>query len=200
MTTPHLGLCLIRLHTFEVFKINTQVKLFDLIIIFQLWGLKADIYSNLQLSLTNVYAAAIAYSMLSYLHFNYLNIRTLMHIACTSYPLGQRLYHLIYSFSVCVLLFLFHSRHERLFLGGPGSGKMTQCQKIIKHYSKVNWVHLSIGDMLRRRVVQLGTAEEKWAMIRELIRQGIRNKIISNKSISFIFNTSVVAMTQISYC
>merc|ERR1711982_171448 len=32
-------------------------------------------------------------------------------------------------------------------LGGPGSGKGTQCEKITQKYK--NWVHLSAGDLLR---------------------------------------------------
>ena len=35
------------------------------------------------------------------------------------------------------------------FTGGPGSGKLTQCQNVIKHYKKYKWVHLSIGDLLK---------------------------------------------------
>ena len=35
-------------------------------------------------------------------------------------------------------------------LGGPGSGKGTQCDKIVAHYDGVK--HLSAGDLLREAV------------------------------------------------
>lgn len=36
-----------------------------------------------------------------------------------------------------------------MFLGGPGSGKGTQCDKIVKKYGLT---HLSSGDLLRAEV------------------------------------------------
>ena len=51
-------------------------------------------------------------------------------------------------------------------LGGPGSGKGTQCANIVKHYG---FVHLSAGDLLRGEV---NSGSANGAMIAELIKQG----------------------------
>jgi len=51
-------------------------------------------------------------------------------------------------------------------LGGPGSGKGTQCANIVKNYG---FVHLSAGDLLRGEV-KSGSANGQ--MIAELIKQG----------------------------
>jgi len=51
-------------------------------------------------------------------------------------------------------------------LGGPGSGKGTQCANIVKNYG---FVHLSAGDLLRGEV---NSGSEKGQMINEMIKQG----------------------------
>jgi len=51
-------------------------------------------------------------------------------------------------------------------LGGPGSGKGTQCANIVKNYG---FVHLSAGDLLRGEV---NSGSENGQMIAELIKQG----------------------------
>ena len=56
------------------------------------------------------------------------------------------------------------------FLGGPGSGKGTQCQKIMERYP--DFVHLSMGDILRDKISNEGTADEKWGMISQLLSKG----------------------------
>lgn len=43
------------------------------------------------------------------------------------------------------------------FVGGPGSGKGTQCERIVKKYG---FTHLSTGDLLRAEV-QAGTPRGK---------------------------------------
>lgn len=48
-------------------------------------------------------------------------------------------------------------------LGGPGSGKGTQCAKIAEKY---NFLHLSAGDLLRKE------AEEKGGELAEIMKQG----------------------------
>ncbi|XP_067945692.1 adenylate kinase isoenzyme 5-like isoform X1 [Watersipora subatra] len=58
-----------------------------------------------------------------------------------------------------------------LVMGPPGSGKLTQCQKVLAHYSKYRWVHLSVGDLLRDRLLK-GAADKKWQVIKELIQNG----------------------------
>ncbi|KAK3781305.1 hypothetical protein RRG08_018933 [Elysia crispata] len=54
--------------------------------------------------------------------------------------------------------------------GGPGSGKGTQCKKITARYPDI--VHLSMGDILRKEISDHGTADEKWAMITKLLKDG----------------------------
>ncbi|XP_052787873.1 uncharacterized protein LOC128222800 isoform X2 [Mya arenaria] len=54
--------------------------------------------------------------------------------------------------------------------GGPGSGKGTQCARIIKRYP--GFVHISIGDLLRQEISNKGTADEKWTMISSLVSKG----------------------------
>jgi hypothetical protein len=48
-------------------------------------------------------------------------------------------------------------------LGGPGSGKGTQCDKIKAHYQGV--VHLSAGDLLREEVKSGSVVGEKCAAL-----------------------------------
>ncbi|XP_059141356.1 adenylate kinase isoenzyme 5-like [Physella acuta] len=54
--------------------------------------------------------------------------------------------------------------------GGPGSGKGTQCAKIIARYPDI--VHLSMGDILRKEISERGSTDEKWAMVTTLLRDG----------------------------
>ena len=43
-----------------------------------------------------------------------------------------------------------HDKPNVIFiLGGPGSGKGTQCKKITENNPKTNFVHLSTGALLR---------------------------------------------------
>ena len=51
-------------------------------------------------------------------------------------------------------------------MGGPGSGKGTQCEKLIQNYGMV---HLSAGDLLRAEV-KSGSAEGK--KIAKIIEEG----------------------------
>lgn len=51
-------------------------------------------------------------------------------------------------------------------LGGPGSGKGTQCAKIADTFG---FVHLSAGDLLRKEMSSDG---ENGAMIRDIIKEG----------------------------
>ncbi|KAL3872034.1 hypothetical protein ACJMK2_040003 [Sinanodonta woodiana] len=55
-------------------------------------------------------------------------------------------------------------------MGGPGSGKLTQVQRLISIYE--GWVHLSMGDILRAEIAKRGTADEKWEMLTDLISKG----------------------------
>nr|ACG29827.1 uridylate kinase [Zea mays] len=51
-------------------------------------------------------------------------------------------------------------------IGGPGSGKGTQCSKIVRHFG---FTHLSAGDLLRQ---QVQSDTEHGAMIKNLMHEG----------------------------
>lgn len=53
-----------------------------------------------------------------------------------------------------------------LNLGGPGSGKGTQCKRIVQ---KFGYTHLSTGDLLRAEVEN---GSERGRKIAELMEQG----------------------------
>ncbi|XP_076455411.1 adenylate kinase isoenzyme 5-like [Babylonia areolata] len=54
--------------------------------------------------------------------------------------------------------------------GGPASGKGTQCKRLLSRYTKA--VHLSMGDILRTKIATEGSADAKWGMVTDLLRQG----------------------------
>ncbi|XP_022897884.1 UMP-CMP kinase 3-like isoform X2 [Olea europaea var. sylvestris] len=51
-------------------------------------------------------------------------------------------------------------------LGGPGSGKGTQCAKIVQHFG---YTHLSAGDLLRE---EIKSGSENGTMIQNMIKEG----------------------------
>ena len=55
----------------------------------------------------------------------------------------------------------------RLILGGPGTGKGTQCEKLVKDW---DFVHLSAGDLLRAEQARPGS--EYGALITKFIQEG----------------------------
>ncbi|XP_064616728.1 adenylate kinase isoenzyme 5-like isoform X2 [Liolophura sinensis] len=55
-------------------------------------------------------------------------------------------------------------------MGGPGSGKLTQVQRLVQRYN--GWVHLSMGDLIRHQIASRGTAEAKWDMVADLVSKG----------------------------
>ena len=56
-------------------------------------------------------------------------------------------------------LFFFHvNKHFISYSGGPGSGKGTQCEKIVEKYG---FCHLSTGDLLREEVKQKSQRADK---------------------------------------
>jgi adenylate kinase len=57
-------------------------------------------------------------------------------------------------------------------VGGPGSGKGTQCEKISKKYG---YTHLSSGDLLREEVK---SGSERGKQLNELMQKGI---LVSNQ-------------------
>lgn len=50
--------------------------------------------------------------------------------------------------------------------GGPGSGKGTQCAKIVEEFG---YVHLSAGDLLRQEVAK---GIERGQMIENIMKEG----------------------------
>lgn len=51
-------------------------------------------------------------------------------------------------------------------LGGPGSGKGTQCANIVQHFG---YIHLSAGDLLR---AEIKSGSENGTMIQNMIKEG----------------------------
>ncbi|GMN61996.1 hypothetical protein TIFTF001_031085 [Ficus carica] len=51
-------------------------------------------------------------------------------------------------------------------LGGPGSGKGTQCANIVEHFG---YTHLSAGDLLR---AEINSGSENGTMIQNMIKEG----------------------------
>ncbi|KAH9305555.1 hypothetical protein KI387_009959, partial [Taxus chinensis] len=56
--------------------------------------------------------------------------------------------------------------HVVFVLGGPGSGKGTQCARIVE---KFGFTHLSAGDLLR---AEINSGSENGAMIQNMIKEG----------------------------
>ena len=63
-------------------------------------------------------------------------------------------------------LFSVASPNPLYYLGGPGSGKGTQCDNIVAKYG---YSHLSSGDLLREQVV---SGSEKGKQLFSLMSQG----------------------------
>lgn len=55
---------------------------------------------------------------------------------------------------------------QYVVLGGPGSGKGTQCSKIVE---KFGYTHLSTGDLLREEVKK---DTERARMLNEIMKEG----------------------------
>ncbi|KAH9307245.1 hypothetical protein KI387_035156 [Taxus chinensis] len=78
-------------------------------------------------------------------------------------------------------------------LGGPGSGKGTQCEKIVKEY---RFVHLSLGDLLRNEVssesdigkqVKTCMAEGKLVQV-EIALELLKNAMDKSKNKRFLID------------
>ncbi|XP_067845748.1 adenylate kinase isoenzyme 5 [Heptranchias perlo] len=56
-----------------------------------------------------------------------------------------------------------------LLIGGPGSGKGTQSLKIAQRY---HFEYISVGDLLRRKMIRNATCNRKWSLIAKIITNG----------------------------
>uniref|UniRef100_I1P4U1 adenylate kinase n=1 Tax=Oryza glaberrima TaxID=4538 RepID=I1P4U1_ORYGL len=54
----------------------------------------------------------------------------------------------------------------KIYTGGPGSGKGTQCANIVEHFG---FIHLSAGDLLR---AEIKSGSENGTMIENMIKEG----------------------------
>lgn len=53
--------------------------------------------------------------------------------------------------------------------GGPGSGKGTQSLKIAERY---NFQYVSVGELLRKKMIHNATSNRKWGLIAKIITNG----------------------------
>jgi len=74
-------------------------------------------------------------------------------------------------------------------VGGPGSGKGTQCEKIVKKYG---YTHLSSGDLLRAEV-QSGS--ERGKHLNELMQKGI---LVSNQLVLDMIKDAMLSKIKTS--
>ncbi|XP_060940214.1 adenylate kinase isoenzyme 5 [Limanda limanda] len=56
-----------------------------------------------------------------------------------------------------------------LVIGGPGSGKGTQSLKIAERYG---FVYVSVGELLRKKMIHNATSNRKWSLIAKIITNG----------------------------
>lgn len=54
-------------------------------------------------------------------------------------------------------------------LGGPGSGKGTQSLKIAERYG---FQYMSVGELLRKKMIHNATSNRKWSLIAKIITNG----------------------------
>lgn len=67
-----------------------------------------------------------------------------------------------------------HIWHITFFQGGPGSGKGTQCEKLVEKYG---FTHLSTGELLRN---ELASTSERSKLIRDIMERGDLVPSVSN--------------------
>ena len=74
-------------------------------------------------------------------------------------------------------------------VGGPGSGKGTQCEKIVNKYG---YTHLSSGDLLREEVK---SGSERGKHLNELMQKGI---LVSNQLVLDMLKDAMLAKMKTS--
>lgn len=62
-----------------------------------------------------------------------------------------------------------NSSPSPLCLGGPGSGKGTQSLKIAERYG---FQYVSVGELLRKKMIHNATSNRKWSLIAKIITNG----------------------------
>lgn len=93
--------------------------------------------------------------------------------------------HCYNNFSVIHIKCVLHNH-----VGGPGSGKGTQCNHIVKEFG---FVHFSAGDLLRQEVAK-GTAQGQ--QLEELMKEGklvpaVSSKFSDDESDHCLFETMI---------
>ncbi|KAJ3274964.1 hypothetical protein HDV01_001828 [Terramyces sp. JEL0728] len=91
-------------------------------------------------------------------------------------------------FSLAMPKLPFNDKEIIFVLGGPGSGKGTQCEQIIKHHG---FIHISTGDLLREEVqqktelgkqIEVDIKEGKMiSVVRNLLTWNVIMKLLYNK-------------------
>ena len=74
-------------------------------------------------------------------------------------------------------------------VGGPGSGKGTQCEKIVEKYG---YTHLSSGDLLRAEVK---SGSERGKMLNDLMEKG---QLVSNQIVLDMIKEAMLAKVKTS--
>lgn len=74
-------------------------------------------------------------------------------------------------------------------VGGPGSGKGTQCERIVKKYG---YTHLSSGDLLRAEVK---SGSERGKMLNDLMEKG---QLVSNQIVLDMIKDAMLATVDSS--
>lgn len=67
------------------------------------------------------------------------------------------------------LIFFIYFPPPPTTVGGPGSGKGTQCLKIAERYG---FQYVSVGELLRKKMIHNATSNRKWSLIAKIITNG----------------------------
>lgn len=87
------------------------------------------------------------------------------------------------SYNEVASLYGIHFLYHCVFLGGPGSGKGTQCERIVAKYG---FCHLSTGDLLRDEV---NSGSKRAEALKAIMEKGELVSQVSVKQESIQFGT-----------